>query len=788
MTLRRFELPAIIVVLSLVFTNAFAQQPNRVAAWLQTVQASHQAEVIQMLEPTELVSRALPVQDANFVAIDNDQLASLFENQPAVIRFTVPRGNDEDLTLTLARVNITTDDFSVGTKGDDAQENIYYKNGIHYRGIIDGDNQSVAALSFYNGEIAGFFSSANGNYTIGKVEGEDGVMAVYNSNQLPTLDGAGCYTADSGEPLSTPDDEGIDRGIGCKVVKVYFECDYALFVNKGSNTTNVVNYVTAFFNQVATLYANENIDIQISQVNVWSTTDPYASLNSTSTVLSSFRTTLGVNFNGNLAHFLTTRSLGGGIAYVDVICTKSYAFGVSMIYGTYSSVPTYSWTVECVTHELGHNLGSPHTQACSWVGGPIDNCYSVEGSCSPGPAPTNGGTIMSYCHLTSYGINFNNGFGTQPGDLIRSRVLNATCLAASGAVPTGLATSSIGTGSAVLAWVTVPNATQYTVQYKTAASSTWITAATTSAITYTLSGLASGTNYNWQVKTNCSSYSAAASFTTTSTTTSCAAPSALASSNITTSSASLSWGSVSGSTSYTVQYKVSSASTWGTLGTYSGTSTSLSGLASGTTYNWQVKASCSSGYSTVSAFTTAVPVSPGCTAPTGLTTSITSSTSATLGWNAVAGAASYSIKYKKSSKNAWTNVTGIIGTSKVLSGLQAGVSYDWKVKSSCNTTFSNVVTFVMPASSFAALQGTPTTNVQLYPNPARNEMHVVITGWNDDENGTLQLYNVTGALLRTQTVKAQDNAVTINDLPAGMYLVYVLKGANEPVVSHFVKQ
>ena len=79
---------------------------------------------------------------------------------------------------------------------------------------------------------------------------------------------------------------------------------------------------------------------------------------------------------------------------------------------------------------MGHNLGSPHTQSCSWVGGALDNCYTTEGGCAPGPAPTNGGTIMSYCHLTSYGINFNNGFGTQPGNLIRSKVNGATCLTA----------------------------------------------------------------------------------------------------------------------------------------------------------------------------------------------------------------------------------------------------------------------------------------------------------------------------------------------------------------------
>lgn len=120
--------------------------------------------------------------------------------------------------------------------------------------------------------------------------------------------------------------------------------------------------MTGLFNQISTLYAAENVAVAISQIYVWTTPDPYASLTSTSAVLTSFQNTRGINFTGNLAHFPTyNANLGGGIAYVDVICNKSYAFGVSAINTTYQNVPTYSWSVEVMTHELGHNLGAWHT-------------------------------------------------------------------------------------------------------------------------------------------------------------------------------------------------------------------------------------------------------------------------------------------------------------------------------------------------------------------------------------------------------------------------------------------
>jgi hypothetical protein len=88
--------------------------------------------------------------------------------------------------------------------------------------------------------------------------------------------------------------------------------------------------------------------------------------------------------------------------------------------------------------------------------------------------------------------------------------------------------------------------------------------------------------------------------------TTCAVPSGLAASNITTSSATVSWGAVSGAASYDLQYKLSSSSTWTTVNT-TATSFGLSGLSSATTYNYQVRANCSGGssaYSAAGSFTT----------------------------------------------------------------------------------------------------------------------------------------------------------------------------------------
>ena len=89
---------------------------------------------------------------------------------------------------------------------------------------------------------------------------------------------------------------------------------------------------------------------------------------------------------------------------VNVNCgSYAYGFSANLTNTTnYNINKFYSWNLDVVSHELGHNFGANHTHWCGWPGGPIDNCASAEGGCSNGPS-VGSGTIMSYCHTTSTG-------------------------------------------------------------------------------------------------------------------------------------------------------------------------------------------------------------------------------------------------------------------------------------------------------------------------------------------------------------------------------------------------
>jgi hypothetical protein len=158
--------------------------------------------------------------------------------------------------------------------------------------------------------------------------------------------------------------------------------------------------------------------------------------------------------------------------------------------------------------------------------------------------------------------------------------------------PTGLASSAITTSSATVSWTAVSGATSYAVDYKLNSSGTWTNFSTAqTGVSANLTGLTSGSLYDWRVTATCASGTsspAAAQFTTTSSAT-CDAPTGLTSSAITSSSATVSWTTVSGAVSYAVDYKTNASGTWTSFSTaQTGISANITGLTASTLYDWRV--------------------------------------------------------------------------------------------------------------------------------------------------------------------------------------------------------
>ena len=317
-----------------------------------------------------------------------------------------------------------------------AAENNFY-------GSIENEPRSVAAVSFNRSGIKGIISDASGNNVIEPIPGsKSGEHIFYNEHDVTDKQPFSCQaTEDELFKKRFSEQLAIAKPAGntCKTVKIYIECTYAMYQAHNNNINDVIDFVFGFFNVSAVLFKNDGINIQLSELFIWNQPDIYAGITSPQQLLTLMQNRLkrefdlGHKVNADVAHMVTPQNFSGGASNIGIMnnCGQSngiLASAASSLINPYFQLPAFSKTIYIFTHETGHLLGSPHTQSCTWPGGAIDNCAATEGGCPPGPAPVNGGTIMSYCNLTPYGINFLNGFGPLPSALIRDQIERIPCI------------------------------------------------------------------------------------------------------------------------------------------------------------------------------------------------------------------------------------------------------------------------------------------------------------------------------------------------------------------------
>ena len=157
-------------------------------------------------------------------------------------------------------------------------------------------------------------------------------------------------------------------------------------------------------------------------------------------------------------------------------------------------------------------------------------------------------------------------------------------------VATNLSSSGITLTTATLSWDYSGSPDYFILSYKSSTTGGWIDINTTST-TYSLTGLTSGSYYNWRVRAVCDSsvnhISAWTSTQTFNTWTQCADPVNLVASAITTSGVTLSWTSVWGADHYTLIYSADGGTTWDTVTTIS-TSVSLTSLITASYFSFFV--------------------------------------------------------------------------------------------------------------------------------------------------------------------------------------------------------
>jgi len=641
------------------------------------------------------------VSESEVFQIDFSKLQNVYEQAPENIEFLIPLSNGTSKTLKLYQTNIYAPGFNLFASANPNQA-IDYKGGVHYWGIIDGDFNSIAAISIFENEVMGLITSTHeGNLVLGKLDNAPmGYYIFYNDNKLTKLNPIACGTQDDySAGYSALELQEPDRAMG-DCLRLFWEVNYDIYNGKGS-VINASNYVTGLFNQSAIIYANDGIIVELSEVFVWNTTSPYVAT-TTSGLLSQFQTYRNT-INGDLGHLLGYNGGGGIAAGFNGICASNLNSSqcYSGVNSSYNNVPTYSWSVMVVTHEQGHLMGCRHTHACVWNGNntAIDNCgptagYGYEGSCSNAPTPTSGGTIMSYCHLVGgVGINLSNGFGIEPKNVIINKINLASCLTVclgNTCLPSAnMSTSNISNTVATFNWAAVSGAVSYHVRYRIIGSTNW-QMTTVSGTSYNATGLTPGANYEWQVETICTSGNSIFTISTEFITPplSCDVPVNQQTTNIYYYGGTFSWDAVGGAINYNLRYRQTGTSTWTTVNNVN-SPYSVYSLNQSTTYEWQVQTNCAGGgissFGSSNTFTT--PLQP-CMIPEYLYTTNITSNSATLnsGPGGSQGGGQINFRYRVAGTTAWTTITSTSSYNAL--SLIPGTQYEWQAENICGLTTS----------------------------------------------------------------------------------------------------
>lgn len=428
-------------------------------------------------------------------------IATLYNEKPSAISIQLPSANGR-YTLSMLRGNATTTDMQALAADAQGTHTTSFDKGVHYTGCVEGQAHTLATMSvFANGDVMILFANKDGNYVLGKLQ--DNSYILYRDDAIKGLPPYECKFKDGNTPQQTGEKTTGMKGT-CKVIRVYLEADYDLYLKFSKDKTQTQNYLTGIFNQIRGLYKNDSMILMLSATKLWTTPDNYKDSSSDQAIVDFIDkwNTKKDTFNADFA-ILVANDIrnNGGIAPLRTLCTKSNSYAYADVDGTYKTIPVYSKDVMVISHELGHLLGSMHTHWCGWNTGPssscgaIDDCATLEvgsscGTCpvtnsNSAPASAWSGTIMSYCHVKSRGINLANGFGPLPGKEMRSSINDPvinTCLG--NAIKATLLVDNICMGYGAITVLFDTNFVNDQTLPKSSLRYYWTTGATTQNINY----------------------------------------------------------------------------------------------------------------------------------------------------------------------------------------------------------------------------------------------------------------------------------------------------------------
>lgn len=328
------------------------------------------------------------------------------------------------VALVLERFEVFTADARIEVQGPAGTYLAPLPQRTWFRGSIAEEPESLAFLSVGKDAVHGLILSRERLFVLGTVPEPPSfdeslvVRAVEETSAKTRAQPWKCALdelpgrASGGHGFRSMIDDSLDvvtaPATAQYSIKIAIETDYELYSLFGS-VGAAAAYIGDLFGAISTIYHRDlATTLRLNYISLWTaggSSDPWASTSAGGT-LDEVRLWWGSNrppalYPRAITHLLSGKNLGGGVAYLGVLCNASFGYGVTgNINGSFNpAAPSAVWDINAVAHEIGHNFNSDHTHCYLPE---VDRCHGTEQGCYAGSSslPAGGkGSIMSYCHL-----------------------------------------------------------------------------------------------------------------------------------------------------------------------------------------------------------------------------------------------------------------------------------------------------------------------------------------------------------------------------------------------------
>ncbi|XP_073909545.1 disintegrin and metalloproteinase domain-containing protein 25-like [Castor canadensis] len=291
--------------------------------------------------------------------------------------------------------------FTYTDQGALLEDQPYVQNDCYYHGYVEGNPESLVALSTCFGGFQGTLQINDMLYEIKPKSLSDTFEhLVYKMDTDETeIHPRRCALTEE-EIARQLKLQGRDKSIlmqsgyegwwtHTRFIELALVVDYERFLHRQSNTSKVLQELFIILNEANLVLASLDVDIALLGLEIWNKGNPML-LEEIFPVLREFCKWKRANLNNRIphdvAHLFAKHNFGIylGVAYKSTVCNPTFSCGVDSLLGD-----DFHSIGHIVAHELGHNLGMDHDDHAPCTCGqeecvmtPIENLSTKFSNCS----------------------------------------------------------------------------------------------------------------------------------------------------------------------------------------------------------------------------------------------------------------------------------------------------------------------------------------------------------------------------------------------------------------------